>query len=381
MCGSFFPAVVSFAYLLAAVAVAQITTCPDGSMGYSTIANINSDIVAEVTRVQSRGGQKSLYTYRICPNVPITVAAAPLRPLLGASLFICGDSGLPTSNCQFIGGVNQVDITKSQIANSTITDVRFQGITFRQFTGPAFSGLASDKTTVTLENCILTEFNSTFAVQQSNQAGQIPFSFQMFGGQVSAGSQGSIFSNSGGSLVLDGVTALNNTAMALVATSNQGVSMVRGVSVKGGSYGVGIQTTTRWRRYLTKQLTYPMHCFLQGPVFSTMNGGNLVANSVVISALTGLTSVFQVDGANSQTTVDNTTFTGLDLTGTPSKWVGVVALNNGKAVVKNSHFVSSTQMLAAASALTNGTITVSDLTADNIAGSFAFVSTAHASLS
>lgn len=133
-----------------ALASSQQITCPDGSTGYGDIAGLNCDITTEVERIQNGGSAKLLYLYRLCPGVEI-VMTEPLVPKLDGSIFRCGDSGLPGEDCQLSGGDNQVLLNPSPLSNLPLQDVRFEGVTFTGFSESAFSGQATDETTLTLE--------------------------------------------------------------------------------------------------------------------------------------------------------------------------------------------------------------------------------------
>jgi hypothetical protein len=141
-------------------AIAQVfpettVACPNsaGVVGYDSIAAMNSDMQAELQRVQQGSPSQNPYILVLCPGTVFDVSASgPLTPLLGGAVFTCGASGDPSENCAFSGGDVQIMINQSMTFPALM--VSFIGMTFLNFTTAAIAGTAG--------------FNSTVDVYQSN---------------------------------------------------------------------------------------------------------------------------------------------------------------------------------------------------------------------
>lgn len=76
-------------------------------------------------------------------------------------------------------------------------------------------------------------------ISQNNTGAAGPFAVQMVGGKIINGRGGTVFSDNGGSLTLDGVSFVNNFMMALVSVNGgAGALMATNVSVGGGNCNV-----------------------------------------------------------------------------------------------------------------------------------------------
>jgi len=146
---------VSVLVMFPSSAVAQTETCGDGSLGYASLASLNSQIDADAAEVAAGEPPRSMYLYRICPGARFDFGGQNrLRPRLDGSVFQCGD-GPSGGDCRFQGGDDQVVIDQPGAEGGTIlSDVRFQGITFTDFTNSAIRGSADSGTKVTLEDTI-----------------------------------------------------------------------------------------------------------------------------------------------------------------------------------------------------------------------------------
>lgn len=273
---------------------AQPSPCDDGSTGYNSLEDLNRQIVADATAV-SEGLQapQSMYLYRLCPGSSFQFSEQnQLQPLLDGSVFQCGD-GMSTGDCRFRGGTDQVLVEQSPVAGVTIRDLRFQGVTFTDFSNSAVTGSADSGTKVTFEDTVFTvrfplrpalccagsierdcvnsaelmhliflffhvtsllllplfsptatqDFNSRFAIQQTSNTGRPPYEVNIFDSTFRNAEGGSIFSNDGGSLVVQDTNFFDSDVMSIGAVNSGGVIMLVDVDINGGNIEVRIPTS------------------------------------------------------------------------------------------------------------------------------------------
>lgn len=236
----FFSALIVTIYTLSTTifVYAQITTCSDGSQGYDNLQSLQTGMEAAANEVSSGSPPESMYLFRLCPGSRfIFQPGQSLTPQLDGTVFQCGD-GLSTDNCRFEGGNNQVQINPSTIPGVTIRDVRFQGIEFTDFSNSAISGNADSNTKVTLEDTVFNDFNSRYAILQQGSGGGTPFEVNIFDSTFQNAQGGDIFSNDGGSLVIQDTTLVDSDVMTIGAVSNSGVIMIMDSEFTGGNVEV-----------------------------------------------------------------------------------------------------------------------------------------------
>jgi hypothetical protein len=129
-----------------------------GSMefGYSSIAAINADILAELQKIQNGATPSASYTFNLCSNTVFDASTEPLRPALSNSLFVCGTNGKSSNNCRIENGAVQVEISDSVVANYTLGEITFLGVQFTGFTKQAVSAYASFPTQANFRDVLWT---------------------------------------------------------------------------------------------------------------------------------------------------------------------------------------------------------------------------------
>ena len=145
---------------LVTTASAQYTgmvDCPftDGR-GYERLDALNNDIQAERERILGGGAPlEEPYSFILCPNVSFDTTTGPLRPVLDNMIIGCGDNLSSGDTCLFLGGASQVELESFSDSTHPVTSVRFQGVTFSDFTEAAVRGTAAtDTTTVIFDDVI-----------------------------------------------------------------------------------------------------------------------------------------------------------------------------------------------------------------------------------
>lgn len=127
-----------------------------GTIGYTSIANINLDIEQEAGRVSEGALPLPLYIYPLCPEETLVFNEGdiPIRPAFENSSFVCGNIG-EGNNCVIQGGATQVQID-NQFApvGSILNGLNFVGITFAGFSGTSFGIFGqSENVEVAIRNC------------------------------------------------------------------------------------------------------------------------------------------------------------------------------------------------------------------------------------
>lgn len=137
---------------------AQTTVCRQGSaeIGYTTIAAVNSDMQAELAKIQGGGLPQSQYTFNLCSQTEFDATAEPLRPVLSNSFFVCGSDGKSSNLCTFMGGQLQVEILDSTLPSYPLTDITMSGMTFAGFSGVSIEASASLPTNLNLMDVVFT---------------------------------------------------------------------------------------------------------------------------------------------------------------------------------------------------------------------------------
>jgi hypothetical protein len=140
------------------VSNAQSTRCRQGSaeVGYTTIAAVNSDMQAELAKIQGGGMPQSQYTFNLCSQTEFDATVEPLRPVLSNSFFVCGSDGKSNNLCTFLGGPLQVEILDSGLQVYPLTDITVSGVTFAGFTEAAIDASASLPSILNLMDVVFT---------------------------------------------------------------------------------------------------------------------------------------------------------------------------------------------------------------------------------
>ena len=124
-------------------------------VGYSSIAQLNRDMLVEQQRIADGGTPQDSYLFTLCPFTDFDVTSGPLLPLLDNSMFLCGASGDVGDECTLTGGTAQVRIQDSTVPGFPLATVSFTGLTFSGFTtnaagtGASIQAVASTTTTAT----------------------------------------------------------------------------------------------------------------------------------------------------------------------------------------------------------------------------------------
>jgi hypothetical protein len=106
---------------------------------FTTISDLNNEMIAEKDRIINGGIPESTYTYVLCSNTFFDTSNITLQPLLDNTIFTCGGYSNSTTNskrynnCVLIGGKEQVIIQDSTIPGYAINLLSFIGITFTGF--------------------------------------------------------------------------------------------------------------------------------------------------------------------------------------------------------------------------------------------------------
>jgi len=322
---------------------AQPTQCGDGSTGYQSLSALNSQIQIDEDAVRSGNPPQMMYLYRLCPSSTFNFGPGQtLIPKLDGSVFQCGD-GLSTSDCRFTGGTDQVLINKSTLPNHRLSDVRFQGVTFTDFANSAVSGNADSSTKVTLVDTRFSDFNSRYGVQQdTGVAGETPFQVNVFDSVFRNAQGGDVFSNNGGSLVVQDSNFFDSNVMAIGAVSNGGVIMIMDSEVSGGNIEDG---------------------------FMAVGGSTIRANNVRISGMSDVQGdLYSAVGRGSSAIVSNGVFADNDMRPTSSTWTAVRGVTGANVVLRNSSFVDNYQMRSAVSAEGGAQATIDRVTVDTATG-------------
>lgn len=122
-----------------------------GTIGYSSITDMNVDIEREIELLASGKKPDSAYLFILCPETEIDVGDTSLTPMLDNSIFACGENGKP-KGCVFKGGKIQVNIPRSVEGGHNMQSVSFMGVSFQGFSHAAISGDAGSTTEVTLSH-------------------------------------------------------------------------------------------------------------------------------------------------------------------------------------------------------------------------------------
>jgi hypothetical protein len=229
-------------------ASAQNSVCSDGSTGYDSIDDLSASIESEVARIVNGGRPEAVYVYQFCPGSIMHLRPGQsVRPKLDGSIFQCGD-GSKKYQCTISGGSDQIVIDRIEELEDIfpVTDVRFIGLTFTDFTNSLISGNASASSTITIESSVISDAVSRFVINQSRNGatevhgggGDDAFTFNLFGSTIRNLRGGVMISSEGGSAILEDVTLENLELMAAGSVSDGGVIFLSDVSMTGGVFEV-----------------------------------------------------------------------------------------------------------------------------------------------
>jgi hypothetical protein len=134
--------------------------CPSGggTRGYDNIVSINNDIAAELSKIQAGAPSQEPYIFVLCPSTTFNIDDKPLLPQLSGSVFTCGTSGAVDNNCTFVGGSDQIVVSRPTNAGYELKMLSFVGLTFSNFTNSAITGDVGASTTISV-------FRSNFEVR------------------------------------------------------------------------------------------------------------------------------------------------------------------------------------------------------------------------
>jgi hypothetical protein len=111
--------------------------CPSNAdqTGYTTIAAMNTDMAAELERIENGGNVVGGQTYNmiLCPSTMFSTQQDPLFPVLDGTIFMCGDSGSVTQNCVLTGGSTNVRVEDPGLEGYQFNKLIFIGVTFQDF--------------------------------------------------------------------------------------------------------------------------------------------------------------------------------------------------------------------------------------------------------
>lgn len=147
-------------------------TCPnDGDLtGYTSIANLNDDMAAELDRV-IEGGEAPAEGYNLilCPGQDFDVTGGnAIRPIIDQVSISCGGTESTDPVCRVVGSEEQLIIEDSSVQDYTLSSVRISGLTFSEFGTTSATLTASAPTVFTCADCAWQDFDgSEFVVDLS----------------------------------------------------------------------------------------------------------------------------------------------------------------------------------------------------------------------
>lgn len=197
--------------------------CPgdSGQIGYKTVTDINVDQNTELTRIANGQATRLPYIFPFCNRFSFLMDQEVLQVLLPEVTFVCGYNGKSEELCVLQGGANQVNIPAN-----LVTNVIFQGLSFRDFTGNSINAYGASGSTVTFNDAIWQGFsNGAVAVHQYNPFGGKPMTVAVNTAVVQNGVASNLFDNVGGALIISDLTVTEGlTADSVIRTSEGGTS-------------------------------------------------------------------------------------------------------------------------------------------------------------
>lgn len=147
----------------------SVGPCPsDNSLsGYTSIADINSDIDQELGRIESGGPPQDNYALTLCPGT-FDTSTTPLLPRLSQASYSCAGAGNVNDACIFSGGGTNIRIEDPAIEGFNINAMNFLGITFTAFTEYSIELLGVAPTEAVFLNCLWQDFQATGIARISN---------------------------------------------------------------------------------------------------------------------------------------------------------------------------------------------------------------------
>ena len=287
-------------------------------VGYDRLQDIVNDQQDEYELIEGGMAPRPPYVFRLCPNTDFEVGNDPLPVLLSGAMFTCGPDVSSNNNCVLKGGFEQVKIEDSTIDGYTLEMASFVGITFDSFTGSSISGFASAPTMVTCVDCIWQNFNANFVLDLGVETG-VPTAevmrMELTGNSIIRDGQGgTLISNDMGTLVLDDVTMQNLEAISIIATSNNGVTMLHKVLVDTADVNT---------------------------VSVSSNGGVQDVVNMTVTGLTAVNDVFNAQGEGSMLSMFNVNIQNNLIQGA-SPFTGVRILNGATGIVRRSSLIGNT---------------------------------------
>jgi hypothetical protein len=156
-----FAVIFALAMMVCPVVGQSAVDCPNDDTdlrGYTSLADLNSDMQTELDRIAAGGTPEESYTFTLCPNQAFDANAVTLLPVLSDSTFVCGAIGDPDDDCTLLGGEEQIRIEDSTINGYTLETLVFVGLSFADFSSDggamatSIAALASSTTTATFMN-------------------------------------------------------------------------------------------------------------------------------------------------------------------------------------------------------------------------------------
>jgi hypothetical protein len=138
-------------------AFTRSVACPsDASItGYTSLADLNADMAAELARIEGGGQPLVEYNLNLCSNPDAIYDARggnEIRPVLSGLNIYCGGPTATDAVCIINGGQIQVLINDSDVASYPIGNILLKGMTFRNFNGRSVEMNAQAPTTITFED-------------------------------------------------------------------------------------------------------------------------------------------------------------------------------------------------------------------------------------
>jgi len=203
--------------------------CPDdpNQIGYKHVIDINVDQRTELTRITNGEAPRKPYVFPFCNRFKFLMEEEVLEVLLDEITFVCGYNGENSELCVLEGGSNQVNVPQNQNTN-----VIFQGLSFRAFTGNSVQAYGATNSKITFNDVKFQDFLETAtAVHQSNPAGGIPMTVEINKVAFATGVGGNLIDNIAGSLTITDLDVQPGVdAQAVVRTSEGGTTTVNTIT-------------------------------------------------------------------------------------------------------------------------------------------------------
>lgn len=133
------------------LASAQPEPCSPGSMeiGYSSIARLNADMGAELSRIEGGEQPREMYNFNLCSDTEFDASSdGPILPVLDNTFIMCGPDGSSSNSCLVRGGMRQLEIFDSRLPSYEVGTVTIMGVEFSEFKNQSVSAQASSPATV-----------------------------------------------------------------------------------------------------------------------------------------------------------------------------------------------------------------------------------------